>query len=253
MPRERRSTGRSTGERSPGKVGHQEHPSPNESREHLFLGHHLEAGKRKETVIVMKKLLLLWMVGFIFVIHIGNVEAGTTSSVCLNNTSNEGQCKDCCDCLEVDAATRRSCRDACSVNEFSLNADFISVSAPSKLGPDGDYSAALDAGNEQACKEYCDGSDDLACGDRHYCRDACNAAGFTNFAPNKTRKSDNKGLPPEIVGDCQGKNEQVTCHVGETFAGTCKPLRNQLACVLSQWVKLQLAPAPKAVTILPQG
>lgn len=182
----------------------------------------------------MNKLLLLCLVGFMFVIHISDADAGTTASGCLNKTSSESQCKDCCDCREVDAATRRSCRDACTVHEFSLNADSISVDDPSKLGLDGDYSAALKAGNEQSCKEYCDGSNDLACGDRHYCRDACNAAGFTNSAPNKTRKADNRGLPPEIVAACQGKNEQVTCQVGETFTGTCQPLQNQLACVLSQ-------------------
>ncbi|MDX2496132.1 MAG: hypothetical protein QNK27_14310 [Desulfuromusa sp.] len=180
----------------------------------------------------MKKLFLLSLIGFIFVIPIGDADAGITSSICLNKTINESQCKNCCDCMDVDAARRRSCRNSCAEHDFSLNADFITVDAPSKLGPDGDYSGALGAGNEQACKEYCDASGDLACGDRHYCRDACNAAGFTNSAPDKSQKSDNRGLPPEIVSACQGKSEQATCQVGETFTGTCQPLLNDLACVL---------------------
>ena len=37
----------------------------------------------------MKKLLLLCLVGLIFVIHVGNAAAETTSSVCLNKTRNE--------------------------------------------------------------------------------------------------------------------------------------------------------------------
>ncbi|WP_031483959.1 hypothetical protein [Maridesulfovibrio frigidus] len=99
---------------------------------------------------------------------------------CITLTGNESQCKDCCDCLEVDAATRRQCRQACTKTDFRLNYRTMDMKVPSTLGPDGDYSVALKAANEQACKEYCDGSDELACGDRRYCRDACNAAYFEN-------------------------------------------------------------------------
>ncbi|MDM8552006.1 SMP-30/gluconolactonase/LRE family protein [Desulfobacterales bacterium HSG2] len=99
-----------------------------------------------------------------------------TSESCISNTENKAQCKDCCDCLEdVDAATRQACRDNCATQDFSQNSDFITVDAPSPLGAGGDYSTATGAGTEAECKEYCDGTSDLSCGDRRYCRDACNA------------------------------------------------------------------------------
>ena len=187
----------------------------------------------------MKKTLIAIIVGTILTVTIYNFNVfafadGLAVKTCATKTINESQCKTCCDCLNADAATRRSCRDACAVRDFSLNSDFITVDAPSVLGPDGDYSAALDAGSERACKEYCDGSDELDCGDRHYCRDACNAASFMNSGPDNSQKSDNRGLPPEIVAACQGKSEQAACQVGGTFTGTCHTLQNQLACVLSQ-------------------
>ncbi|SDL36980.1 hypothetical protein SAMN05660337_2798 [Maridesulfovibrio ferrireducens] len=106
---------------------------------------------------------------------------------CTTLTSNESQCKDCCDCLDVDAATRRQCRQACTATDFRLNSRTMAMKVPSILGPDGDYSVALKATTEQACKEYCDGSDELACGDRRYCRDACNAAYFKNSPERKHR------------------------------------------------------------------
>ncbi|MCP4629088.1 MAG: hypothetical protein GY850_37120, partial [bacterium] len=125
---------------------------------------------------------------------------GTTAGVCLNNTGSEGDCKDCCDCLES-AAERQACRDDCiaksaTADGFSNNIDLITVNAPSIFGPDGDYSIAVDTGNEQDCKTYCDESDDLACGDRRYCRDACNEA-FTgssgDFDPDDQIDPDSAG------------------------------------------------------------
>jgi len=98
-----------------------------------------------------------------------------TSESCINNTEDEGQCKDCCDCLDADAATRTDCRDACATQDFSQNSGFITFDAPSTLGPGGDYSAAVAQGTEAACKQYCDDSLGLSCGDFRYCRDACNA------------------------------------------------------------------------------
>ncbi len=105
--------------------------------------------------------------------------ADLTSEVCLSNTGSEGECKECCDCLDS-AEERRACRDNCiskSATEdgFSTNTDLITVNALSVLGPDYDYPEALSAGNEQDCKTYCDESDELECGDRKYCRDVCNA------------------------------------------------------------------------------
>lgn len=187
----------------------------------------------------MKKTLIAIIVGTILTVTIYNFNVfafadGLAVKTCATKTINESQCKTCCDCLDADAATRRSCRDACAVRDFSLNSDFITVDATSVLGPDNDYSAALDAGNERACKEYCDGSDELACGDRHFCRDACNAASFMNSGHHNSQTSDNRGLPPEIVAACQGKSEQAVCQVGGTFTGRCHTLQNQLACVLSQ-------------------
>ncbi len=105
----------------------------------------------------------------------GDPEDPTSYEDCIDHTPDEAQCKDCCDCLETDGETRKNCRDECILHDFSLNSDFIVVDAPSVLGPDGDYSMCVEVDNEQGCKDCCDGSEDLACGDRRYCRDVCNA------------------------------------------------------------------------------
>ena len=98
-----------------------------------------------------------------------------TYESCINQTTDDKQCKDCCDCL-TDPSERKECRDECVIHDYTENSDFISVEPASALGPEGDYAAALAAGNEIDCKSYCDESADLECGDRRYCRDACNAA-----------------------------------------------------------------------------
>jgi sugar lactone lactonase YvrE len=129
----------------------------------------------------MNKIKSFLIFGILLALMGGSLHAASPDAAsCINNTLNEGQCKDCCDCLDGDAATRTTCRDACPTHDFSANSGFITVTAPSTLGPDGDYSAALDAGSEAACKLYCDGSPALSCGDRRYCRDRCNAAAFTD-------------------------------------------------------------------------
>ncbi|MCP4353511.1 MAG: PKD domain-containing protein [Desulfobacterales bacterium] len=127
----------------------------------------------------MKKTLTLLLFSIFFIIAFNSVHAATYDS-CINNTTDAPECKDCCDCLDTDADTRGSCRDTCATHDFSSNSDFITVEAPSTLGPDGDYSTAVDTGTEQACKKYCDDTSELSCGDRRYCRDACNAADFTD-------------------------------------------------------------------------
>ena len=103
----------------------------------------------------------------------------TASGTCLLHTRNNPECKDCCDCLDGDAALRKDCRDACAVHDFGTNTGFISVSPFIAIGPGGNYSACtgrgLVEGTVQACKECCDGSPALACGDRRFCRDTCNA------------------------------------------------------------------------------
>ncbi|MCP3888147.1 MAG: hypothetical protein GY702_04645 [Desulfobulbaceae bacterium] len=129
------------------------------------------------------------------------VLAVTTPDICLGNTGFEGECKDCCDCLD-DAGERRSCRDACiakseTAEGFSGNTDLITVEAPSVLGPDYDYSEAVSTGNEGDCKTYCDESDDLACGDRRYCRDACNEA----FAGTDPGNGDNNISIEQAISD----------------------------------------------------
>lgn len=129
----------------------------------------------------MKKRLKFWFLGLSLAIAFNSFAGEATyAASCINNTRDEGQCKDCCDCMDGDAAARTTCRDTCAVHDFSTNSDFITVTAPSTLGPNGDYSAALSAGSEAACKLYCDGSSALSCGDRRYCRDKCNASAFTD-------------------------------------------------------------------------
>jgi hypothetical protein len=105
----------------------------------------------------------------------GNLSAPT--GTCLLQTNCNAECKDCCDCLPGDADTRKNCRDACAANDFSPKTDFITVSPVSVSGPGGNYSACADAGSETACKECCDGSPAISCGDRRFCRDICNAMG----------------------------------------------------------------------------
>jgi hypothetical protein len=101
----------------------------------------------------------------------------TSSAVCINHTRNNPDCKDCCDCLEGDADTRKSCRDVCAIHDFSLNNNFITVSPVSVSGSQGDYSVCAANGTVQTCKECCDGSPTLSCGDRRFCRDVCNIMG----------------------------------------------------------------------------
>jgi len=127
--------------------------------------------------------VLMIVICLAFAVNMPNAMAYTETQ-CLSNTQDEAKCKDCCDCMDSDAAGRTTCRDACIAKEkkgeFSANSNFITVTAPSTLGPNGDYSAALSGGTEAACKLYCDGSSTLSCGDRRYCRDKCNAALFTD-------------------------------------------------------------------------
>ncbi len=101
--------------------------------------------------------------------------AGTLSAgACLNQTSGEPECKDCCDSLEGDAGSRKTCRDACPGHDFSQNTGLIHIQVTSVLGPGGDYSACTASGSQGPCKDCCDGSSTLASGDRRFCRDACN-------------------------------------------------------------------------------
>ncbi len=128
--------------------------------------------------------------------------AGQTAAVCISNTKDDPQCKDCCDCINGTANDRKSCRDTCATHDFSLNSGYINVNTASILGKSGDYSAATAAGTEQACKEYCDGSPALSCGDRRYCRDACNAMG--NGTANAPPNNGTGNNPPPQAGNGTG-------------------------------------------------
>jgi gluconolactonase len=97
-----------------------------------------------------------------------------TADACLNQTSGEPECKDCCDTLDGDAAARKACRDACPGHNFSQNTELLSIQVTSILGPNGDYSACTASGSQGPCKDCCDGSSTLQGGDRRFCRDACN-------------------------------------------------------------------------------
>lgn len=68
---------------------------------------------------------------------------GSTASfsACLNQTRDNPECKDCCDCMDGNASARKACRDACASQDFSQNTDFVAVSTVSVSGPGGDYSA----------------------------------------------------------------------------------------------------------------
>lgn len=113
---------------------------------------------------------------------------GTTSntsfSSCINNTKDNPECKDCCDCLSnVDGDTRTSCRDTCAVHDFSKNSNFIIVTAPSTLGENGDYSTCTTKASSAECKTCCEGSLGLQCGDYRHCRTACNNKFGTTSGP----------------------------------------------------------------------
>lgn len=99
----------------------------------------------------------------------------TKFDACINNTRDNPACKDCCDCLtDADGETRTKCRDTCALHDFSKNSDLIDVTAPSLLGPNGDYSECVEKGNSSECKSCCEESLGLQCGDYRHCRTACN-------------------------------------------------------------------------------
>ena len=100
-------------------------------------------------------------------------QAVVSYETCITHTVDVRECKDCCDMLEINWQTRKACRDACVAHDFSQNTQFILVDVVSVLGPEGDYSMCTVGNDEKACKACCDSSDDLAGGDRRFCRNAC--------------------------------------------------------------------------------
>jgi len=99
-----------------------------------------------------------------------DASVGSDARTCLDNTRNEGECKDCCDSLDADGAARKACRDACPTHDFAQNTGFITVDAPSILGPEGDYSLCTATGDAGSCKACCDDSAALQAGDRRRLR-----------------------------------------------------------------------------------
>lgn len=118
-----------------------------------------------------------------------------TANMCLNNTRHEGECKDCCDSLDADGAARKACRDECPAHDFAQNTEFITVDAPSSLGPGGDYSICTLTGDERTCKDCCDSSPELQSGDRRFCRDACAGSASGNRPP--ASGPDEREAPPQ--------------------------------------------------------
>jgi Spy/CpxP family protein refolding chaperone len=112
----------------------------------------------------------------------------------VNHTRTETECKDCCDSLDTDGASRKACRDACPKHDFTQNTAFVTVEPRSLLGPGGDYSLCVSAGDEQACKACCDDSAALQAGDRRFCRDTC--AGTASAGNPPAPKTEGNGGPP---------------------------------------------------------
>lgn len=127
----------------------------------------------------------------------------TSLNSCIENTRDNPQCKDCCDCLAgVDSKTRTSCRDTCATHDFSKNSNFITVDAPSTLGPNGDYSICVAKANSAECKYCCENTIGISCGDYRFCRTACN----NQFGD---AKQNNSVKPPQQGKDTQTRQEQT--------------------------------------------
>ena len=107
-----------------------------------------------------------------------------TYDSCINKTKDNPECKNCCDCLSgANGETRTACRNTCATHDFSTNSNFITVSAPSVLGEKGDYSTCTNQASSGECKNCCESSMDLQCGDYRHCRTACNTKFGTTSGP----------------------------------------------------------------------
>ncbi|MEI6650288.1 MAG: hypothetical protein WCL23_02505 [Candidatus Moraniibacteriota bacterium] len=121
----------------------------------------------------------------------GSASASATSATgsaaydsCINKTTDNPQCKDCCDCLSgTDSATRTACRNTCAMHDFGTNSDFITVTSPSTLGEKGDYLTCTKEASSGECKTCCENSMGLQCGDYRFCRTACNTKFGTTSGP----------------------------------------------------------------------
>ena len=95
--------------------------------------------------------------------------------------------------MNMSGSDTKSCRDTCATHDFSTNSNFITVSVASTLGQNGDYSKALAFGNAQDCKIYCDTPSNFLCGDKRFCRTACDVMYENATAPGQ---GGNQSQPP---------------------------------------------------------
>lgn len=92
---------------------------------------------------------------------------------CIENAKDLGSSKDCCDCLSADVSVRKACRDFAATYDFTKNTTIKTFTIPSTLGRTGNYSAYTSSATQQECKQKCDSSATLQCGDFQFCRTAC--------------------------------------------------------------------------------
>ena len=137
-----------------------------------------------------------------------NLTLSASALSCISNTKDNPACKDCCDCMNMSGSDTKNCRDTCATHDFSTNSNFITVSVASTLGPNGDYSKALAFGNAQDCKIYCDTPSNLLCGDKRFCRTACDVTYENATAPGQGGNQSQP--PPQGNGTAQGQGSQYT-------------------------------------------
>ncbi len=93
--------------------------------------------------------------------------------MCIENTIDEVDCLNCCDCLGFDCTLRSDCRSQCLLRDFTKNSNFIEFEVVEGRGVYGDYNTCYMRGEETACKSCCDCAILFPCGDNKFCRDGC--------------------------------------------------------------------------------
>lgn len=126
-------------------------------------------------ILIVTGILVVYMYNSSTTIPSIQIATGMDFNACINNTKDNPQCKDCCDCLsDTDGATRTNCRDTCAAHDFTANSGFIQVHAPSVLGASGDYTQCTQISGSNQCKACCEETLWLQCWDYRFCRTACN-------------------------------------------------------------------------------
>ncbi len=101
--------------------------------------------------------------------------AYSSYGTCIENAKDLGSSKDCCDCLSADVSVRKACRDFAATYDFTKNTTIKTFTIPSSLGRTGNYTAYTSSATQQECKQKCDSSTTLQCGDFQFCRTACDS------------------------------------------------------------------------------